>query len=209
MAAYIKRAKTIHWLTPEHVWRWGLDVLDVDRYDFDLASHPQATVPAASRWTGQNSSGEWDPEHDGFLKKPAGPLGYSNPPFGERPPKDPDTDEVDPEYLKVFHPLSQWVKLQADLVEGRQQAVFQVLPASTSSAWFHDQVVERCAAFCLLRRRIRFDRPGPEGKPLSSTSPGQGHMTVLWSSPGTQEHSDRLEAFERVLDPHGLVVVPG
>lgn len=193
-------AKTVSWLTPDYVLAWAHEIMGVDVFDLDPACHPQSPVNATQKFFGDG------PDDDGYLADwlSYGSTMFSNPPFGERPPRDPVTKKPDPEYMKIFHPCSHWIQ-KFDVSAQQGMRVFAVLPAATSNNWFHDFIAKRSTAFCLLRKRIKFLQPQADGTPKTTDHPGQAHMLVLWD----HENPATIERFGQVLDPHGLVVVPG
>lgn len=202
--AYIDRSKTVSWMTPGYVLDWWYDILQVDEFDVDPACHPQSLVRAKAKFCGLGV------DDDGYIKDwlSFGQYMFTNPPFGERMPKlsddaPPAEVEAHEDYKSVFHPCSHWIK-KYDTHAQMGMVIAAVLPAATSNSWFHEYISTRSSAFCLLRKRIRFLLPQPDGVPRPGNSPGQAHMTVLWA----HQRPDIIERFSRKMESHGLVIEP-
>lgn len=192
MGAYIDRAKIVDWITPPE------DVSDIivpvlgGQPDVEPCSNVHSFVKARVVWGGTGG-----PETDAFLHEwhKYGKTCFLNPTFGELPPKE--------QVVAHFHPLSAWMQ-KVWIESQRGLTVLCLLPAATSARWFHD-VIPNATSFCLLRKRRQFYSWDEETQQLiRHKQPGQAHLYALF----TQDNEVR-SAFDRILDPHGMVIEPG
>lgn len=176
-------------LTPSWLCDLAMEIMGIPHFSLDPAAHPQSPVQSLLTFYGRS------PKDDGFLSDwMVGPT-YLRPDWHERPPKGSRTD--------CFHPLSKWVQ-KADICGQRGLPIFGVLPAATGNSWFHDFIVRRSSAFCLLRERVRWLVPSYDGL-VELKNPHREHMVVLWD----HENKEAVERFVERLDGRGCVVQPG
>lgn len=151
---------TNRWRTPFDVIRNSITMLGYrDCHAFDCATDEDQMDAQRYEFF---SAGYFSPEEDALSKSlPYGVVGWLNPP-----------------YRKRGQPIIEWCQWAAT----QKSPVVMLLPASTSTKWFHDVVMRSAETVIFVRNRICFEREN-NGVWVQEKSPR--HDSIIVGFPGT------------------------
>lgn len=139
----------------------------------DPCNAPDNPTKAKTFWTEGAEHHDWVP-HDRI---------FCNPPWSRKVPNLPTLDD--------------WSSIWADYAQMNQEGILvAICPASTSSVWWHENILEYSRAICFPKGRIQFDPP--PGIVSDSSNMGDSAIVLFGSE---------MFLFKDLFEDYGHVII--